>query len=264
MTRLMWHFGILVLCMAVGCSSTDSGPENPGGNDNGNGNGLWSILNGDDDGPPDQADNGDEDQGESSSGYRKVTLAGTVTTDNDEASVNLEPGAGMTAFEYIGDYQIELWFPMAGGEAVQQRNWIALREGGHIPVYYGTATECDYTPYADAYEERSFELEATLTLNGLLLDDEPADELSIHLPTWPSYPITVNVLCPFGTPADVTDPGPYTQLLLYWYMNTIVQAMQLDRVTTNTWTDIPMIPPYGMYFLTVSQNANYTSVSSLD
>lgn len=257
MARTTWAVSVLLLCV-VGCGSTGGGAANPGADESGD---FLVVV---DDRPPLPTEDEDQGEGGTSSEYLKITLAGTITTDNNEASVHLEPDEGMTAFEYISDYSIELWFPGIGGEAIQQRNWIAMREGGYIPVYYGSVTKCTYTPYPNAYEEKSFELEATLTLNGLLLDDEPADELALHLPALPSYVVTVSVLCPFGVPADVADPGPYTQPLMYWYMNTIVQAFQLDRVTTNTWTDVPMMPSDDKYYLNISQNANYTTVTNLD
>jgi len=280
MQHLPWYVGILLLCVVAACNSTGSGSgggdpagDPPGGlqageqddappDPTGGGGGLPPMSKQDengDDGAPGESDDDDR----SASGYRKVTLAGTITTDNNAASVDLEPGEGLTAFEYIGDYQMELWFPMAGGEAVQQRNWVVLREGGYIPVYYGTATECAYTPHPDAYEEREMVLEATLTLNNLLVDGEPADELSLHLPDYPMDTVMVNVDCG-GAPADVPDPGVYTQLQLYWHMQTLVYGIQLDEVATNTWTDVPMMPPYDMYYLTVSQNRSYEIVPTLD
>ncbi len=259
MARMTGAISVVLLCV-VGCGATGGGAANPGADESQD----FLVVNGDR--PPPPVADVDEEQGEggATSEYLKVPLAGTISTDNNEASVHLDTGEGMTAFEYISDYSIELWFPGIGGEAIQQRNWIALREGGYIPVYYGTATECDYAPYPNAYDEKSFELEATLTLNGLLLDGEPADELSLHLPALPSDAVTVSVLCPSGVPADVTDPGPYTQPLMYWYMDTIVQAFQLDRVMTNSWTDVPMMPSDDKYYLDISQNANYTTVANLE
>ena len=257
MIRLSWCLVTVLLCVVAGCD-TVGGASGSGDTDPADDMRI-GIRTDDEDGAAPPIGDGDT----TSTGYRKVTLAGTVTTDNNEATVELEPGEGMTLFEYIGDYQMEFWFPMGGGEVVQQRCWIALREGGYIPVYYGIADECDYSPHADAYEEREMTLEATLTLNGLLLDDEPADELAIHLPVWPMDIITVTVQCPFGVPADTLDPGPYTQLQLHWHMDTIVQAVQLDEVSTDTWTDIPMMPPYDMFYLNVSQNLNYEIVPTL-
>jgi len=65
-----------------------------------------------------------ENGNDMASGYRKITLSGTIGSDHNQASVDLDEGEGLTTFEYTGNYNIELWFPAEGGAAVQQNNTI--------------------------------------------------------------------------------------------------------------------------------------------
>jgi len=203
------------------------------------------------------------DDSGSGSGYRKVTLTGTVHTDCNEASVALSGGQGLKAFEYTGNYTMELWFPMAGGEAVQQRNTMVLT--AYQEVCFGSAVcNCSLTPAPSAYEERTFELEATLTLNGIYENDLPADELSIHLADLPIDPITVTAVCGTGAPGDYSDPSTYSSLMMYFYMNTLVSPIRVDDHVTNTWEGYPLSHYDDMYFVDITETRDYTIVSSLD
>jgi len=197
------------------------------------------------------------------SGYRKVTLTGTIQTDFNEATLNLGSGEGLTVMEYAGTYSFELWFPMAGGQAVQQQCWIALTEGGYTAEYYGTATPCVYTPLDGSYAPRYFELEATLTPNGIYENDVPVDELSIHLTHPLSDIITVNIDCG-GAPADMPDPTTYAALSTYWYANTLTIPIQLNVFSSNSYEGYPLLPPYDTYDVDITQTELEETVSSLE
>ena len=109
MTRLSCFMVALLLCVAAGCNSNGNGtgdgstgfPPDDGNSflppPIGGGDGFLELI--DDEDGDDAPDGGDS----TDSGYRKVTIAGTVATDHNEATVDLDPGEGMTLFEYVGD-----------------------------------------------------------------------------------------------------------------------------------------------------------------
>jgi len=197
------------------------------------------------------------------SGYRKVTLTGTIQTDFNEATLNLAPNEGLTVMEYAGAFSIELWFPMEGGEAVQQRCTIALSEGGYTAEYYGSATPCVYTPLEGSYTPRPFELEATLTPNGIYENDIPVDELRIHLTQPLSDVIQVNIVCT-GAPAVLPDPATYAALSTYWYANTLIIPIRLNVFSSDSYEDYPLLPPYDSYYVDITQTELEEIVSSLE
>ncbi|MBN1489299.1 MAG: hypothetical protein JXA69_05220 [Phycisphaerae bacterium] len=200
---------------------------------------------------------------DSVTGYRKVTLTGTISTDINDAMIHLEPGEGLTAIEYAGEFSIELWFPANGGTAIQQRCTVALVEGGYTAEYYGDPAQCVFTPLEGAYTPRPFELEATLTVDGIYLNDLPADELTIHLAQPISDVIQVHTECG-GAPAIIPDPAAYSTLSLYWYDNTWVLPMRLNVQRNTTVEDWPLVAPYETSLLNATQTGIEVLVDSLE
>ena len=85
------YYVVLLPLLAVACNITNTSPQS------------------------DQAEVGSIEEGQ----YRYISFSGTIETLIDVDTMGDFAGK---AFEYGGDYQVELWFPMEGGQAVQQRN----------------------------------------------------------------------------------------------------------------------------------------------
>ncbi len=199
------------------------------------------------------------DQGNPEAGYRYVSFSGTVSTSLNTAAMGDFTG---TAFEYGGEYRVELWFPIEGGEAVQQRNSIALTE--FRDLYYGdtSCTPCEWALDDNAFEPVSFTMEASLNLNAVMEDDQTADELVYQLAELPQAVITgvVQCPCPGSAPDDFSDPAAYLQTL-GWFMQKLANPIHLNVLEINSVESFAISP---MGFVNIpKETLSYTIVPDL-
>lgn len=177
-------------------------------------------------------------------GYRRVSLAGTMY-----ATLNTSTMGDFTgdAFEYVGTYSIELWFPAEGGKAVEQRNTIQLTE--YQDLFFGESDcrPCEWALDEEAYQPLSFDLDAVLTLNGISENDQPADELTIQLQQLPVVNLhgICTCPCPGSAPGDFNDPAAMIALTS-WFNQKLVYAVQLNSLKENTIEDFPVSPMYNV------------------
>ncbi len=202
----------------------------------------------------------DESSAQLDTGYRYVSFSGTVFTSLNTEGMGDFAG---TAFEYSGEYGIELWFPIEGGEAVQQRNNIVLTE--FKDLYFGdlSCTPCEWALNESAFDPVVFSLDATLNLNAIEEDGQLVDELVYKLSGVPGAAITgvVQCPCPNSAPDDFTDPSAFTQMLT-WFMQKLVNPIRLNALETNSVENYPSSP---MGFLNIPREAlSYTIVLNLD
>ena len=200
-----------------------------------------------------------EDSGPES-GYRYVSFSGTISTALNTASMGDFTGK---AFEYSSDYSVELWFPLEGGEAVQQRNTIGLTE--FKDLYFGdqSCTPCEWVLDNSTFEPVSFTLDATLNLNAIEEGDQPADELVYQLAEMPQAVITgiVSCPCPGSAPGEFTDPAAFPQML-GWFMQKLVNPIHLNVLETNSVENFAVSP---MGFLNIPEETlSYTIVPDLE
>jgi len=192
-------------------------------------------------------------------GYRYVSFSGTVQSLADFSTAGDFAG---DYFEYSGAYSIEIWFPMEGGEAVQQRNTIQLTE--FIPLVMGEleCRPCQWVPEEAAYQPLHFELDTALNLEAVTEDGKPADELVYQLTNIPQKSFSVMVDCPCpGVPAAHDDPAAYPQLLA-WFYQKLVNPIQLNVLETNQ-VESYSISPLG--YITIPQETlSYVIVPDLN
>ncbi len=163
-------------------------------------------------------------------GYRYVSVIGSIeTAQNEEIMAGFEG----IAFDYAANYSIELWFPIEGGKAVQQRNTITLTE--FRDLYYGNprCTPCDWNLDASSFEALSFELETSLNLGVFEVGGRIADELVYELTVIPQKTITGIVQCPCGDPGDIFDPAAFP-VLLSWFTQKLANPVFLNETISNT------------------------------
>jgi hypothetical protein len=182
------------------------------------------------------------------SGYRYVSFSGTIRTALNTAPMGDFTG---TAFEYSGDYSVELWFPLEGGEAVQMRNTMVLAE--FKDLYFGDqrCTPCEWVLDNSTFEPVSFVLDASLNLNAFEEGNQPADELVYQLAEMPQAVITgiVTCPCPGSEPGEFTDPAAFPQML-GWFMQKLVNPIQLNVLETNSVENFAVSP---MGFLNIPE-----------
>ncbi len=200
-----------------------------------------------------------ENDGQPDSGYRYVSFSGTISTSLNTAVMADFAG---TAFEYSGDYSVELWFPLTGGQAVQQRNSIVLTE--FKDLYFGDlpCAPCDWALDDSAFEPVSFELDASLNLNAIEENYKPADELVYTIAEIPGAAITgiVQCPCPGNAPDNFSDPTAFTQML-GWFMQKLVNPIQLNILENNSVENYAVSP---MGFLNIPQETlSYVIVPDL-
>ncbi len=188
------------------------------------------------DSPAPEAQPAQQETSEFESGFRYVSFGGSIDMTLNTALMGDFSGI---AFEYAGDYQIELWFPPEGGEAVQQRNTIALTE---LRDLYFDSEPCLWELNESAFEPVSFELAAALILNGIQEDGEAADELSYQL-TAPLNAVIGGVVTCQGSPGEFSDPAAYP-VLTTWFMQGLTNPIHLNVVETNTVDQQPAGPTY--------------------
>jgi hypothetical protein len=194
------------------------------------------------------------------SGYRYVSFSGTIQTSLNTDSMGDFTGI---AFEYSGEYSIEIWFPMEGGQAVQQRNSFVLTE--FHDLYFGdaTCTPCEWTLDDSSFEATEFSLEASLILESIEEDGQLADELVYQLTEMPQAVISgvVGCPCPGSTPDNFTDPGGHAQLMA-WFMQQLVNPIRLNVLETNQTEQFPVSP---MGFIDIPQETlSYVIVPDLN
>ncbi len=180
-------------------------------------------------------------QESSESGYRYVSFGGMVSTMPNTTAMGDFSGI---AFGYSGDYQIELWFPLEGGEVVQQRNTITLTEFNDL---YFNSAPCVWELDESAFEPVSFDLVASLTLNAYQESGKPADDLSYQLVAIPQAVIGGVVQCE-GSPGNFSDPATFP-VLTSWLTISRSNPIQLNVIESNSlehesvnpinWIDIP-------------------------
>ncbi len=192
------------------------------------------------------------------SGYRKVSISGTI-----EAELNPAKMDGFTgdAFEYTGGYSIELWFPLTGGEPVQQRNTLALTELHDVFIGDPECRPCDWNLDASAYEPVSFELDASLNLEAIQEGEKTVDELVYQLTTVPMVILTGFVECPCGPGDDFADPAAIPALAT-WFMQGLRNPIILQSLENNTVEDFPAGPIYNISI--PDEVLFYTVVDGLD
>ncbi|MBC8504971.1 MAG: hypothetical protein ISR58_11555 [Anaerolineales bacterium] len=198
--------------------------------------------------------------GETEAGYRYVSFSGTINTALNSELIGDFAG---TAFEYSGDYGIELWFPIEGGQAVQQRNSIVLTE--FKDLYFGDipCSPCDWKLDENAYEPVQFELNASLNLTAIEENNQPADELVYQLIDIPRAAITGIVECPCenSAPDDFSDPAAFTQML-GWFMGKLVNPIHLSVIETNSVENYAVSP---MGYLNIpKETLSYVIVPDLE
>jgi len=192
-------------------------------------------------------------------GYRYVSFSGTVQSLADFSTAGDFAG---DYFEYSGAYSIEIWFPMEGGEAVQQRNSIQLTEFKPLVRGEVECRPCEWTPEEAAYQPLRFELETTLNLEAVTEDGKPADELVYQLTNIPQKSFSVMVDCPCpGVPAAHDDPAAYPQLLT-WFYQKLVNPIQLNVLESNPVDSYP-ISPLG-YIAIPEETLSYLIVPDLN
>lgn len=194
------------------------------------------------------------------SGYRYVSFSGTISTALNTASMGDFTG---TAFEYSGDYSVELWFPLEGGEAVQRRNTMVLTE--FKDLYFGdqSCTPCEWVLDDSTFEPIPFTLDAALNLNAIGEGDQPADELAYQLAEMPQAVITgiVSCPCPGSAPGGFTDPAAFPQML-GWFMQKLVNPIHLNVLEINSVENFAVSP---MGFLNISEETlSYIFVPDLE
>jgi hypothetical protein len=119
---------------------------------------------------------------------------------------------------------------------------------------------CDWDLYESAYEPVSFDLEASLNLEGIMENDIPADELVYQLTQVPMATIGGVVQCPCGEPDEFTDPAAYPALTI-WFMQKLVHIIHLDMLEQNSVDSFPAGP---MYNITIPvETLSYRIVSDL-
>jgi hypothetical protein len=197
---------------------------------------------------------------DSASGYRYISFSGAMRTTLNEEPMGDFTG---TAFEYAGDYSVELWFPIQGGEVVQQRNTMML--SGFYDLYYGdpTCTPCEWTLDASAFEPLSFDLDASLTLEGIMEDGETVDELVYQLTAPPMKTLTGTAQCPCpgAVEGPITDPAAFPQLFT-WFMQGITDPVKLNAISSSSVDLFPISP---MGFISIpEQNMSYVIVPDLN
>jgi hypothetical protein len=193
-------------------------------------------------------------------GYRYVSFGGSIYTTLNTATMGDFTGK---AFEYSGKYQIELWFPMSGGESVRQRNTITLTEFKDLYFGYDPCAPCEWTLDESAFEPVAFELDASLNLNGIQEGDQPADELVYQLVEMPQAVITGVVFCPcpHSVPGDFSDPAAFPQML-GWFMQKLVNPIQLNALERNSVENFAVSP---MGFVSIpEENLSYVIVPNLE
>jgi hypothetical protein len=210
--------------------------------------------------PPSADPDQEQSQQPNESGYRYVSFSGTIRTTLNEELMGDFTG---TAFEYAADYSIELWFPMAGGTAVQQRNTIALTE--FHDLYYGdqTCVPCQWTLDTASFEPLSFDLDASLTLEGIMEGDETVDELAYQLTSPPTKVLTGTALCPCpgAIEGDITDPAAFPQLFA-WFMQGITDPVHFQSLSASS---VEMFPISPMSYISIpEQSLSYVTVPDLN
>ncbi len=119
-----------------------------------------------------------------------------------------------------GKFRIELIFPEKGGQASSQKNWVAF-DG-----FDCTGAECRHQVASDAFKPRPFTLTAGMKPAGAFNYD--VDFLLTRIP--PPSPIKINIACPQGTPAEVSDYGAnYRQLMLPFQVNKMSLNCRLNQ-----------------------------------
>jgi len=191
-------------------------------------------------------------------GYRYVSVIGSIETAQNE---EIMAGFVGIAFDYAANYSIELWFPIEGGKAVQQRNTITLTE--FRDLYYGNSgcPPCDWNLDASSFEALPFELEASLNLGILEVGGRTADELVYELTVIPQKAITGIVQCTCGDPDDFFDPAAFP-VLLSWFMQKLVNPIFLNELVSNT-VENNMIYP-AVIINIPEEKVSYRIVPSLD
>jgi hypothetical protein len=162
--------------------------------------------------------NGDEgnlNETKTAENYRKVSITGTVTTRHSGA---MDPEtSGLVACLATGTYEINLWFPAAGGQALKQDNKLSIAEV-NCPNF-GNARACATSLNDSAHELKAFEVNAELFPDAIKSSDgnsqSTADQLNFStLPL--SNPPTTNttILCEGSTPSTISDYGSfYNQII---------------------------------------------------
>lgn len=176
---------------------------------------------------------------ETDNGFRYVSSSGTI-----ETHANLAASGDFSGdyFEYSGFYSIELWFPMEGGKAVQQRNSITLTEFKALFQGESSCRPCDWEPEEQAYQPVNFDLEAVLNLDGVIENNKSTDEVVYQLIKVPQQSFSVSVSCPCpGSQADYTDSAAYQQLL-GWFFQKLVNPIQLNALETNQVEEFTLNP----------------------
>jgi len=199
----------------------------------------------------------------SDSGYRKVTIAGTINIRPNPEAVTDFTG---TATTYDGEYTFELWFPPEGGEIVQQHNTVTLTDVGY--EYFGDVgcTPCTATLDESTAGPVEFPVDATLTLNAATKNGQPADVLTLKVAAPPAHEVTYSALCSCAgaRPGDVTDPAAYPVLSYYWYFETQTWTVQLDTPQAQS-VENHVLAPAEVSLVTIPQERlTYTTVSSLE
>jgi hypothetical protein len=191
------------------------------------------------------------------SGYRYVSFGGDIHTAQNP-SINTEFVG--TAFDYSGIYQIELWFPIEGGDVVQQRNTIALTE--FKDLYFGNpeCTPCEWVLDETSFNPVSFNLEAELNLNNIQEDNQLVDELIYQLLELPQAAITGVVGCPCGVPDTFSDPAGIPQMMGF-FLEKRTNPIHLNVLEENTYENFAVSPLSFIYI--PNESLSYVIVPDL-
>ncbi|MFH1089301.1 MAG: hypothetical protein V1716_02665 [Candidatus Uhrbacteria bacterium] len=157
--------------------------------------------------------NGEEDnlnETKTTGNYRKVSITGTVTTRHSGA---MDPEtSGLVACLATGTYEINLWFPKDGGQALKQDNKLSVAEV-NCPNF-GNARACTTSLADSAHELKSFEVSAELFPNAVKSSNDnnqsTADQLNFSASPLSNPPTTnVTIWCEGSTPSTISDYGSF-------------------------------------------------------
>jgi len=111
-----------------------------------------------------KGDEGNLNETKTAENYRKVSITGTVTTRHSGA---MDPEtSGLVACLATGTYEINLWFPAAGGQALKQDNKLSNEIIEKLIVERKEARASKNWGRAD-------EIRKELDASGIVLKDSP-------------------------------------------------------------------------------------------
>lgn len=148
---------------------------------------------------------GQADKTEKINYYRVEIVGQALVTPLNPNSAVPDNRSGLVACNVRTELHLDYWFTMEG-EYKYQKCTIQFKSID-CPAY-GSADTCQWTPKPEAWTPLQFKTEAELKKDSATIDKLVHDQIQIHFPqSVPAHPIGFTVLCPGGTPGDVSDYG---------------------------------------------------------